>query len=214
MNTISFIRHGARALRGAWEERGFTLIETMIAITLLTFSIIAPMALTVQSLESAYFARDEITAENLAQEGIEAVRAVRDGNILSSAEGNPENLFSNIPFNTPFIIDAHYTNPTLIITSCSSNPCSVSQDTLQIQGSSQLFGYSTQQCPSPASGWTCTIFQRYAIAVPVGSPDSSGVIQEIRLTVYVTWKTGSFASRSFHISENLYNWVNPNSATP
>lgn len=191
-----------RAFRSRWQSRGFTLIETMVAITLLTLSIIAPMALTVQSLESAYYARDEITAENLAQEGIETVRAYRDGNILLSAESasaNSTDLFAGIPINTPFTIDPHNLGTPF---PCQGNSCT----SVYLQTNGQLYGYS-------ASGWTTTNFQRYAVATPVMS-DTSGVRQEIKLTVTVNYKTGSYAPRSLSISENLYNWVNPGSASP
>src|SRR3989338_949042 len=64
------------------DSPGFTLIETLVAISLLTIAIIAPMALTAQSLATAYYARDQITAFYMAQEAIEGVRALRDGQIL------------------------------------------------------------------------------------------------------------------------------------
>src|SRR3989338_11299272 len=54
LNTVYRIRNTCRA------SRGFTLIETMVAIALLTISIVAPMSLTTQSLASAYYARDQI----------------------------------------------------------------------------------------------------------------------------------------------------------
>ncbi len=183
----------------------------MVAITLLTVSIVAPMALTVQSLESAYYARDEITAENLAQEGLEAVRSVRDGNVLALDEGSltspdacsdpsltPNGIFTCIPIGQAFIIDAHKTTPTLTACGASGSTCSVAEDTLQTDG--QLFGYSN------ASGWTNTNFQRYANATVVTS-SSTGIPQEIHITVTIIWQTGSFASRTFSISENLYNWL-------
>src|SRR5665213_1019796 len=77
-------------------QRGFTLVETLAAISLITIAIVAPMALTVQSLQAAYYARDQITASNLAQEGIEAIRSVRDGNILATAKGTATDLFQGI----------------------------------------------------------------------------------------------------------------------
>src|SRR4051812_26467647 len=66
---------------------GFTLLETMVAVTLLSVAIVAPMSLTAQSLGSAYYARDEVTAFYLAQEGLEVVRNVRDNNILINSQG-------------------------------------------------------------------------------------------------------------------------------
>ena len=47
--------------------RGFTLIETLVAISLLMVAIVAPMSLTARSLATAYYARDQITAFHLAQ---------------------------------------------------------------------------------------------------------------------------------------------------
>src|SRR6202042_2338797 len=82
-------------------DTGFTLIETMVAIALLMLALIAPMSLAAQSLTAAYFARDQITAFYLAQEGIEIVRSVRDANIIAIAEGNSSvNVFNDIPSGT------------------------------------------------------------------------------------------------------------------
>src|SRR6185312_6491921 len=80
------------------QKRGLTLIETMVAIALLMLALIPPMSLASQALTSAFYARNQITAFYLAQEGIEIVRAVRDANIIALAEGNSSvNIFDNIP---------------------------------------------------------------------------------------------------------------------
>ncbi len=187
-----------RGLRG--RQAGFTLIETLAAISLITIAIIAPMALTVQSLEGAYYARDQITASNLAQEGIEAVRSIRDGNILATARGTATPLFNGIPLPPTypaFTIDAH-TIPAALV-GCNSNPCSVSASTLETNG--QLYGYG-------GSGWTPTNFQRSASASVVWS-DSGGNAQEIQVIVTVSWQTAAYKTQSVTLSENLYNWVNP-----
>ena len=89
-------------------SRGMTLIETLVAISILAVAIVAPMTLTMQSLSSAYYARDQVVASNLAQEAIESVRAVRDGNILRIALNGPDvactptSLLCNIPIDTDF----------------------------------------------------------------------------------------------------------------
>src|SRR3989338_503600 len=71
---------------------GFTLIETLVAISLLTVAIVVPMSLVTKSLSTAYYARDQVTAFHLAQEAIEIVRHVRDNNILMNAQGTPTDL--------------------------------------------------------------------------------------------------------------------------
>ena len=173
-------------------KKGFTLVETMVAISLLTVSIIAPMALTTQSLQSAYYARDQIIASNLAQEGIELVRNHRDDNILLSAEGTPTDILNGIPINQPFTVDATKTFATEI-QSCGGSACPL----LQTDGI--LYGYSIG---------TTTPFLRTVLATYVNATNQD----EIRLQITVTWQTGSYASRSIVLYEDLYRWVNDGSA--
>lgn len=174
---------------------GFTLVETLVAISLLTVAIVAPMGLTAQSLQSAYYARDQITAFYLAQEAIESIRAIRDSQVLQiakSTSGSTINLFGSIPLdNQPFIIDARKSDPGQAITKCIS-AC----PPLQTNGT--LYGYE--------SGWQDTYFTRTVRAAFVaGSQD------EIRISVTVSWQTAGIKARSFTISSDLYRWVNDGS---
>ena len=65
--------------------RGFTLIETLIAITVLTISIVGPLQIVQGVLNSAYNARDQLIGAGLAQDGMEFVREIRDSNYLYNA---------------------------------------------------------------------------------------------------------------------------------
>ncbi|MCA9363679.1 type II secretion system protein [Candidatus Kaiserbacteria bacterium] len=67
--------------------RGFTLVESLIAITILLIVIISPMTIAARGLQSSFFANDQITAVYLAQESIEAVQKLRDENIIDVANG-------------------------------------------------------------------------------------------------------------------------------
>ena len=176
--------------------QGFTLIETMVAISLLTVSIISPMALAAQSLSSALYARDQITAFYLAQEAIETVRSVRDGNILQDSQGANVDLLNGIPSTTgaPFTVDAS----TNALTLCQGGVCPP-LETRQVDG---IYGYS-----GGASGWATTNFTRIVTATFI-----AGTTNEIKVTATVSWHTGSYQTRSFTISENLYRWVNDGSA--
>ena len=175
--------------------KGFTLIETLVAISLLTIAIVAPISLTAQSLQSAYYARDQITAFYMAQEAIEALRSVRDGQILQIAHtvnASSINIFGPIPLSDqPFRIDARQTNSSAAITSCAGDPGGVC---IPIETDGTLYGYQAD--------WTPTNFTRTVKAHFVGSGQD-----EIRVTVTVTWQTGAFQTRSFSISENMYRWV-------
>jgi len=60
------------------QQQGYTLIETLVAITMIVFATVGPLVLAGKSLGESYYARDQIIAYYLAQEGMEMVRAARD----------------------------------------------------------------------------------------------------------------------------------------
>jgi len=174
-------------------QEGMTLIETLVAITILTVAIISPMSLTMQSLSASYYARDQIAAFNLGQEAIESVRAIRDGNILRIAYDQPDpdcspmTLLCSIPIGTSFVIDTRDN----AITQCTG-------ECPPLQTDGDLYGYE--------SGWADT---RYTRTVSADFVD--GTTDEIRVSVTVTWTAGHLQTRSFTIYENLYRWVNDGS---
>lgn len=64
--------------------KGFTLIETMVAISILTFAMAGPLFTADRAIVAAQTARDQLSAMYLAQEGIEYVRAMRDNTYLAT----------------------------------------------------------------------------------------------------------------------------------
>ncbi len=168
---------------------GMTLIETMVAIVILTVAIVAPMSLTMQSLSASYYARDQVVAFNLAQEAIESIRAIRDGNILRIAFNDPDatcsptTLLCGIPIGTAFVIDTRNN----AITTCSGQ-CPL------LQTNGDLYGYQT--------GWDDTPYRR---TVNVAYVD--GTQDEIRVEVTISWDAGTSQERTIIIYENLHRWV-------
>ena len=65
-------------------RRGFTLIETMVAITILTLAISGAFMTANSSMTAAETSRGKLTASYLAQEGIEYVRMMRDDSYLNA----------------------------------------------------------------------------------------------------------------------------------
>ncbi len=65
-------------------NKGFTIIETLVAIAILMISIAGPLTIAQKSLLSALYARDQVTASFLAQDVIESVKNKRDNNIYAS----------------------------------------------------------------------------------------------------------------------------------
>ncbi len=66
-------------------KRGFTLIETMVAISIFTFSVLSLVIVLSSGLANANYAKKKLVAAYLAQEGIEFMRNMRDTYVLYEA---------------------------------------------------------------------------------------------------------------------------------
>lgn len=60
------------------KNKGFTIVEAIVAIFILSISIGAMLGLTVSSYSTAKYANNEITANYLLQEAIDSIRNSRD----------------------------------------------------------------------------------------------------------------------------------------
>lgn len=59
-------------------NKGFSLVEVLVAVSVLLLIMVGPMTIIVQSNRSASFATDQATAYFLAQEGLELAQNIRD----------------------------------------------------------------------------------------------------------------------------------------
>ena len=76
-------------------KKGFSFLEVMITVAVLSIGILAMLALIASSIGSSTNSRNSIIASELAQEGIELVRNIRDNNFIS----NPSDPFINLDCN-------------------------------------------------------------------------------------------------------------------
>ena len=170
---------------------GFTLLETLIAIGLLAVSITGPIVLATQGLSSAFFAKDQVTAFYLAQEGVEYVRSIRDENILQQrswlydldGSGTKD---ACVDQTEPCIIDL----PNYTHSSCPAGGC----DKLRFNEVSNLYNQT-------AIGGS-NIESPYTREVTITTVNSD----EVSIFVTVSWTTGS-KTHSFTIRENMFNWI-------
>lgn len=79
-------------------QKGFTLLETFIAITVLMLALVGPLTVTQRSIRAGAIAKEQVIASFLAQDALEYIRAVReeyrpnwDGflNFFSNCVGSP-----------------------------------------------------------------------------------------------------------------------------
>lgn len=73
--------------------KGFSLLEVMTAIFLITAGLLAAVTLLVSGLKDSMDSRNQITAGLLAQEGVELVRNIRDNNWANNIESFDNNDF-------------------------------------------------------------------------------------------------------------------------
>jgi prepilin-type N-terminal cleavage/methylation domain-containing protein len=80
------------------KNKGFTLLETLVAIALLSLSVGAAMGIAQRSLFSANLTKNQATATYLAAEGLELVRNIRDTQAIDVSK-NPTHDWL-LPFKT------------------------------------------------------------------------------------------------------------------
>ncbi len=170
-------------------ETGFTLVETLVAIGILSISILATFTAVQAGLQSSVNVKDTITAYYLAQEGMELIRNIRDDNALNSISGGANTWLTGLAsvggdpcyFGKICIIDSK----TKIASTCSGTCPAIKQD------SNGLFGY--------VSG-TATKFRRdiqFMELVPAYTDEKM-----VYITIY--WTSGGVA-KSFQVTETLFN---------
>jgi type II secretory pathway pseudopilin PulG len=68
--------------------KGFTLVEALVAISILMIAIASPMTLAQKGLSTAILSKDQMIASFLVQDAIEAVKNVRDQIAVSATTGD------------------------------------------------------------------------------------------------------------------------------
>jgi len=166
-------------------ERGFTLLETLVAIFVIVVGLIGGMSAILKTLTLFSFSSSRLTAAYLAQEGIEIVRNIRDTNWLEAgtAVNDWDEGLTNC-LNGCIVGYNHSYGPDLI----DPNLPAFADQFLNIDGNS-FYSYS------PGDP---TKFQR-KIIIQKTDPD------RLDVRVEVIWSERG-KSYNFSAQENLYNW--------
>ena len=95
MNLIHAYRtHSRKSLAGA--ERGFTLVEVLVAIVVLSFGVLGVVGMQAAALQSNRSARNQSTAVALGRELADMMRGNKDVALAATAASNPY-LIANYP---------------------------------------------------------------------------------------------------------------------
>lgn len=188
-------------------KKGYTLIETVVALSILTFALVGPVSLILTSLNKVYFSKNKLIAANLAQEGIELIRTIRENNVICEVRGTPGGRWDSDYDGTG---NLKGTNRTADATAFETVPCvsgvtvknpilggSCSTNNLKLS-SGGTYGYD--------AGGSNTIFSR---CISIDNPAiDEGSIQKnnmLDITSTVTW-TERGTNRQVELKDRLYNW--------
>lgn len=111
-------------------KKGFTLIETIVAITILTFAVAGPLFTASRAIVAARAASYQLTASYLAQESVEYVRMLRDNHYLAAYAVEPATASTTGWANFQASVAPCQTAP-----GCAFDPAAVSPDPQLSSGS-------------------------------------------------------------------------------
>jgi type II secretory pathway pseudopilin PulG len=216
MPKLSYLQKKSRAAEG-----GFTLIETLVAITILMIAITGPLVFVSASVGQALYAKDQITAFYLAQDAVEQVRNIRDTNAILSRSGSPTDSW---------LVNSSGGPSTNNLTAClngdtygSGHTCVIS--TTNNPGQSYVAG-----CPAGDGGSSiCPALEFDPVTFEYGYPSPTyGTLDagtaltslytrtvkitelvpnvEAQVAVTITWSAQNIP-RTFTVVEDLFNWA-------
>jgi Tfp pilus assembly protein PilV len=182
--------------------RGFTLVETLIAVTILITAVTGPLSIASRGLSTALTAKDQVTAYYLAQDAMEFIRFARDTNRLEGGDwitgaGSLDsskiiNLTNCTNANGCSVDSAAGTTPV----SCSTASCT--QGNIRYNTTTRLYSNSG------GSALTGINFNR-VVKITTPNPPNDGA-KERTVNVTVSWSDTGGITRSVNIIENIFNW--------
>lgn len=174
------------------KNKGFTIIETLVAIAIMMIAIVGPLTIADKALTSAIYAHDQVTGSYLAMDAMEYLKNARDDYLMTN---------NVTPGSSAWLSSMGYSNNSCTVT----YPCTV--DTLRgdptgENGSSNEIWACNPGSADPAiacvlylsaagyglqftSGGAVTKFARWFYITPNSNPD------EAKVTVIVSWMTGT-----------------------
>lgn len=174
------------------KNTGFTLVETLVAISIFTLSILALMSVLTQGISNTSYAKQKIIASYLAQEGVEYIRNMRDNYVLYPVNGTWNNFKNKLaPCNQGSNQECGFNNLVLSTNSAFIFKCSSGDCKLYLNNGS----YNTN-----SSGVYSGFIRKIWMTTVPANPD------EVKIFSNVSWTQGS-GSYSITFSESLFNWV-------
>jgi prepilin-type N-terminal cleavage/methylation domain-containing protein len=167
-------------------QRGFTLVETLVAIAVVMIAVVGPYYSVQQAIMASNAARDQLIASSLAQEAVENIYFLRNSNYLAGRSW----LWN--------MSDCMTTDGCYVLPVSGGTPVSCGAGGCPALRMCTVFGYtiySSTNCSGTTSRFTRTV-----------KIETIAADKQVLVTVRVNWVTNG-RSYVVVVNENLYNWL-------
>ncbi len=168
---------------------GFTLLETLVAISIFTLSVLALLVILSQGISDTNFAKNKIVATYLAQSGVERMRNTRDNYMLydaTDAQAGWESFTQGVDdWCEP---NGCYMNEELDFVACDPDP----EGCLPMLYDSETGVY----------GYSLGVDSGFVMKITIETVS----VNELKINSTVTWNVGS-NTQQVEFTDNLFNWI-------
>ena len=192
-------------------QSGFTLLETVVALAVILAAVTGPVSLITRGLFTFSFSKNKIIASNLAQEGLEIVRLVRENNVACDTVNGPAVWQWNRDPEGGMLTRARAGVDAASFTTIRCGSATIATPRLSVSCSGPLL-YETDPLLENFGAYgyrsgIATIFSRCVdITSPPDSPDGDiPASAQMDVIATVKWNERG-AERSVVLRERLYDW--------
>lgn len=172
-------------------KKGFTVLETLIALAVIGLGIGGATLAIRGGLSASTLAKEQVRAFYLAQEAIELIKNKRDANFLNVLTGGTANWTDGITtvcgFDTACTIDAY----TGTIALCGGSCTALRQNPATSGVGAYVYGYN--------GAWTATKYTREIRFESINA-------NEVAVVIRVSWTHGT-QTRNFITKTIITNWL-------
>lgn len=185
--------------------KSFSLIEVLVAVTVITVGLIGVIGLVIYNLSISRISPERVIAINLAQEGLEAARNIRDNNWVDPASPAWDNGLQGNPIGKNYILEFSTLNdPSSGFFLQSGGTDDIDKTKYQV-----YFNATNKFYYQNSSGPGSTELPDFHRLIEITKIDSS----HLKIIAYVTWTDRNENINSITLEEHLYDYDMPTRPT-